>query len=170
MTILIQFIHPYPERSRINRAALAAVRDLPGVVINDLYARYPNFHIDIPREQELLGSADIVVFQHPIYWYSGPALLKEWLDVVLEQGFAHGQGGTALHGKHWLQSVTTGMSAAAYHAETPVPDLLKPYAQTARFCGMTWLEPLVFHDSHVADSASIDRHGLALRQRLEPYF
>lgn len=175
MTVLIQFFHPYPERSRVNRAALDAVRDLPGVVVNDLYARYPNFYIDVPLEQELLTNAHIVVFQHPLYWYSGPALLKEWIDVVLEQGFAHGQGGTALRGKGWLHSTTTGMSESSYRPGTGTTDavtmaeLLKPFECTARFCGMDWLEPLVFHNAHAAEDAAIAQHGLALRRRLEAY-
>ena len=42
MSILIQFIHPYPERSRVNRAMLEAVLRLPQTQMNDLYARYPN--------------------------------------------------------------------------------------------------------------------------------
>lgn len=28
--------------------------------------------------------------QHPFYWYSTPALLKEWQDLVLEHGWAYG--------------------------------------------------------------------------------
>ncbi|MEO5344331.1 MAG: NAD(P)H-dependent oxidoreductase, partial [Gammaproteobacteria bacterium SHHR-1] len=54
ISVLILFAHPYPHRSRVNRALLEGVHDLPGVTINDLYERYPNFHIDIQREQELL--------------------------------------------------------------------------------------------------------------------
>lgn len=34
----------------------------------------------------------MIVFQHPLYTYSCPALLKEWLDRVLSRGFASGPG------------------------------------------------------------------------------
>ncbi len=173
MTILIQFIHPYPERSRVNRAVLEAVSDLPKVVVNDLYALYPNFYVDVKREQELLLAAEIVVFQHPFYWYSGPALLKEWVDVVLEQGFAYGANGTALRGKAWLQSVTTGMPEGAYTpggiGASSMSELLRPFERTAVFCGMEWLEPMVFHGAYAADPASIAEHGGALRNRLGAY-
>lgn len=171
MTILIQFIHPYPERSRANHAVLDALRDLPGARVNDLYALYPNFYIDIQREQALLMEADVVLFQHPFYWYGCPALLKEWIDVVLEQDFAYGAKGLALRGKRWLHSVTTGMPATAYAPDgingIAVADLLKPFELTARFCGMTWLEPMVFHGAYAADEAQMARHGRALRRRLE---
>jgi len=173
MTILIQFIHPYPLRSRINRALLEAVLDLPDVRVNDLYARYPNLYVDVEREQGLLRSANLLVFQHPLYWYSGPSLLKEWIDVVLEQGFAYGAGGTALHGKAWLHSVTTGMPEEAYSPQgiiqSTIAELLKPFERTAGFCGMQWLDPLVFHDAHEADEARIARHGEAFRALLEAY-
>ena len=44
--------------------------------------------------------------QVPWYWYSVPALLKEWMDQVLTYGFAYGSHATALQGKT-LQVVTT---------------------------------------------------------------
>jgi glutathione-regulated potassium-efflux system ancillary protein KefG len=171
MPVLFQFAHPYPQRSQVNRALLEAVRDLPQVRVNDLYALYPKLHVDVEREQALLREADVVVFQHPFYWYSAPALLKEWLDVVLEQGFAYGQGGTALRGKIWLHSVTTGMGADAYAREglnqSTMAELLRPFERTARFCGMAWMEPLVFHGAHETDPARIAEHGQTLRRLLE---
>lgn len=169
MSILVQFVHPYPERSRVNRALVAALQDLPAVTVNELYARYPNFYVDVEREQTLLRAADLIVFQHPFYWYSGPALLKEWIDVVLAQDFAHGSE-AALRGKRWLHSVTTGMPATAYAPGVPgratMTELLKPFESTASFCGMTWLEPMVFHAAHEADPDRVARHALALRERL----
>lgn len=173
MSILIQFVHPYPERSRANRAILEAAADIPGVVVNDLYALYPNLHVDARREQQLLSAADLVVFQHPLYWYSGPALLKEWIDVVLAHGYAYGPHGTALQGKDWLQSLTTGMPGDAYAPDgyngSTLAELLKPFERTASFCGMNWLDPIVFHDAHASSDDCLRRHVAQLRQRLESY-
>ena len=171
MSILIQFIHPYPHRSKVNRALLAAVQELPGVKVNDLYAAYPDLQVDVEREQALLREADWVVFQHPFYWYSAPALLKEWIDVVLEQGFAYGAGATALQHKTWLHSVTTGMQGHAYTSEginrSTMTELLKPFERTARFCGMKWMEPLIFHGAYDTDELRIEQHALALRNLLQ---
>jgi glutathione-regulated potassium-efflux system ancillary protein KefG len=50
----------------------------------------------------------VIVFQHPLYTYSCPALLKEWLDRVLSRGFASGPGGNQLAGKYWRSVITTG--------------------------------------------------------------
>lgn len=55
--------------------------------------------IDTPYEQALLREHDVIVFQHPLYTYSCPALLKEWLDRVLSRGFASGPGET-----NWWES------------------------------------------------------------------
>ena len=112
--VLILFAHPALQRSRVNARLVRAVQDLPGVTVNDLYERYPDFLIDVPREQDLLVEHDVVVFQHPMYWYSSPALLKEWQDLVLEYGFAYGAGGTALEGKILLNAVTCGARQEVY--------------------------------------------------------
>lgn len=50
-------------------------------------------------EQEALKKADVIVWQFPIYWYSAPAKMKQWIDDVLAYGFAYGSGGNALKGK-----------------------------------------------------------------------
>src|ERR1700758_1538417 len=106
--VLILFAHPALQKSRVNRQLIRAVQNLRNVTINDLYEEYPDFDIRVQREQELLLSHDIIVFQHPFYWYSSPAILKEWEDLVLEYGFAYGAGGTKLHGKLFLTAITTG--------------------------------------------------------------
>ncbi len=90
--ILILFAHPALEKSRVNRQLIRSIHGLDGVTIHDLYETYPDFNIQVKAEQDLLLAHDIIVFHHPFYWYSSPALLKEWQDLVLEYGFAYGEG------------------------------------------------------------------------------
>ena len=59
------------------------------------FASY-NFFIDVHAEQKLLLDHDIIIWQHPFYWYSAPAIIKEWMDLVLEHGFAYGENGRSL--------------------------------------------------------------------------
>ncbi len=150
--VLILFAHPALQRSRVNSRLIRAVSDLPGVTVNDLYERYPDFLIDVPREQDLLVEHDILVFQHPMYWYSSPALLKEWQDLVLEYGFAYGSGGTALQGKVAFSAISTGGSRAAYQRDGlnhfRIGELLTPFEQTCRLCGMRYLPPFVTFATH----------------------
>jgi glutathione-regulated potassium-efflux system ancillary protein KefF len=61
--------------------------------VHSLYDLYPDFDIDVDAEQAALKHADLVVWMHPIYWYSVPAMLKHWFDVVLLRGWAYGEGG-----------------------------------------------------------------------------
>jgi glutathione-regulated potassium-efflux system ancillary protein KefF len=146
------YAHPYPTRSRANQLLLNAVRDLPGVHVRLLYEQYPDFAIDVETEQQRLSAADAVVWQHPLYWYSVPPLLKLWFDKVLALGWAYGQGGNALHGKRCQWAITTGGDPTSYRAQGihnhPFASFVAPVEQTARFCGMHWQPPFVVHGAH----------------------
>jgi glutathione-regulated potassium-efflux system ancillary protein KefG len=157
---LILFAHPAFEKSRINRHLIDGVSALEGVTVHDLYQEYPDFYIDAGREKALLEKHERIVWQHPFYWYSAPALMKEWFDVVLEYGWAFGKGGDALAGKTVKSVVTAGGSEAAYcpkgHNHYSVEELLRPIEQTARLCGMTYEEPMVVYDAlHLDEPARI---------------
>lgn len=171
--ILIVYAHPHPGHSEANRVLLDAVRDMPGVTVRSLYDAYPDFSIDVAAEQALLRQARLVVWQHPIYWYSVPALQKLWFETVLESGWAYGEGGNALAGKDCLWVTTTGAKAEAYSPQGrhmhDFQTFAPPIAQTARFCAMNWLEPIVVHGAHKVDADTLDGFALQYRQRLRPY-
>ena len=161
--ILVLLAHPSLDRSEVNRPMAEAIEELDGVTLIDLYAEYPDFQIDIDREQARLVAHDVVVFQHPLYWYSTPAILKEWQDLVLEHGFAYGTEGTALHGKIFFNALTAGGLEAAYCAEGynhfTIRELLHPIEQTAMLCGMTYLPPFALFGSRTAiEEGRVDRH------------
>ncbi len=145
-----------------------AIADLDSVDLRDLYEEYPDFNVDVPQEQQLLNAHDIIVFQHPLYWYSCPALLKEWLDLVLEFGYAFGPDGVALQGKKLLSVVTTGGSTEAYSPDGvnrfTIQELLVPFAQTAHFCGMQYLPPFVVHGT-LQDQVDDQLEGMAADYR-----
>lgn len=161
--ILILFAHPALERSRVHRRLLAVVPADPRITVHDLYEAYPDFDIDVPREQQLLSAHDVFVFQHPFFWYSTPPLLKQWEDLVLEHGWAYGRRGTALRGKRVLHAISAGGRAEAYqpggYNRFTVSELLAPLAQTAHLCGMRWLPPFVVHGTHRLSSGDIDLHA-----------
>ena len=147
--VLILFAHPAYSKSRVNRLLLEASRGVEGVTVHDLYAVYPDFDLDVKREQELLLAHERNVLHHPFYWYSTPAILKEWQDLVLEHGWAYGRGGTALQGKWLMNAITTGGGEKAYrrdgHNRFTMRELLAPLEQTARLCGKEYLAPFVAH-------------------------
>jgi glutathione-regulated potassium-efflux system ancillary protein KefG len=166
--VLILFAHPAPQRSRVNRALRRAVIDLPGVTFHDLYAAYPDFMIDVADEQALLRAHDVIVLQHPFYWYSAPAILKEWQDLVLQHGFAYGEGGKALAGKTLMSAISTGGHEASYDDSGmnrfAITELLRPFEQTARLCGMNWLPPFIVHGTHAIEEEAISLSAEAYRQ------
>jgi putative NADPH-quinone reductase len=161
--VLVIFAHPRFQHSRVNRALLEQAHTIDGVVVHDLYEAYPDFHVNIAHEQQMLEEANLVVVQHPLQWYSAPSLLKKWLDVVLQDGWAYGEGGTALHGKTWWQVVSAGGARESYCPKGDnshsIDDFLLPFRQTARHCGMLWRPPLVFYDAHQADDTDIHEHA-----------
>ena len=149
MKLLVLHAHPRSSASIVQRAMLRAIEGLDGVTIADLYADYPGFDIDVAREQQRLVAHDVIVLQHPFYWYSSPAILKEWQDLVLENGWAYGPGGTKLAGRFMMNAISTGGSEAAYHHEGrnrfEIGELLSPFNQTAYLCSMAYLAPFVIH-------------------------
>lgn len=169
--ILVLFAHPALEKSRVNSRLAAAVKDLAGVTFNDLYEQYPEFDVDVGREQELLTGADLVILQHPFFWYSTPALLKQWEDLVLEHGWAYGSEATALRGKRILSAITAGGREEAYqregHNRFTMAELLRPIEQTARLCGMDWLPPFAVHGTHRMSVEQMERHAADYRRAVE---
>jgi len=144
-SILVIFAHPALENSRVNRAWRKEARQVPGVTFHDLYEEYPEFDVQVDREQRLLESHDVLVLQHPFYWYSAPALIKQWLDLVLEHGWAYGEGGEALRGKKFMSAITAGAPQTAYSVDgfhnATVHDFLLPFERTAALCQMQYLKP-----------------------------
>jgi glutathione-regulated potassium-efflux system ancillary protein KefF len=168
--VVLVFAHPYPDRSRANRRLLEAVSDLDGLDVHSLYDTYPSFDIDVPAEQAALERAQVIVWQHPMYWYSVPGLLKHWFDKVLVRGWAYGDGGTALRGKRCLWVTTTGgdelaFSESGMHSR-PFAAYVPVVEQTAVFCGMHWEEPIVMQGAHRVSDAALDAAAATYRARL----
>jgi glutathione-regulated potassium-efflux system ancillary protein KefG len=168
--VLILFAHPALEKSRVHRRLIREAAGLPGITINDLYEEYPNFDVDIAREQALLLAHDLIVMQHPFFWYSTPPLLKQWEDLVLEHGWAYGSHGDALRGKCMLSLISTGGGAPAYQHEGynrfTMRELLAPIEQTAVLCKMEYLPPYVIHGTHRMSEADIAQATARYRQLL----
>jgi glutathione-regulated potassium-efflux system ancillary protein KefG len=166
--ILILFAHPALQKSRVNVRLAEAVRGLEDVTFHDLYEAYPLLDIDVPREQELAEGHEVLVMQHPFYWYSTPALLKQWQDLVLEHGWAYGSEGRALRGKILLSALSAGGSEEVYCAEGQnrftIRQLLAPIEATARLCGMFYPPPFVVHGTHGLGAAEVARHASDYRR------
>jgi glutathione-regulated potassium-efflux system ancillary protein KefG len=161
--ILILFAHPALEKSRVNKRLIRDVSSIPNITFNDLYEEYYDFNIDVEREKKLLIENDIIILHHPFFWYSTPALIKQWEDLVLEHGWAYGSKGTALVGKKMMNIVTTGGSSQAYTKESinkhTIREFLIPIEQTAKLCGMIYLPPYLIQGTHKFTEKEIENHA-----------
>ena len=161
--VLVLFVHPRFEASRTNKVLVRNIRQHQSVTFHDLYERYPDFHIDVDFEKGLLLEHDVIIWHHPFYWYSCPPLLKQWIDLVLEFGWAYGPNGNALQSKKCLNVITAGGTKEVYCAEGSnmytVNEFLRPFEQTARLCGMEYLPPFAVMGTHKLSGEDVKNYA-----------
>ena len=171
--ILVLTAHPHMESSKVTRALMEAAAGVGRVAVRDLYRLYPDYLIDVPAEQAALQGARLVVWQHPIYWYHMPPLMKMWLDEVLGFGWAYGPGGHALTGKDLWLVASAGGSEASYgpagYNRYRFDSFLPAYEQTAALCGMRFLPPMLIHGASHVTEAEVNERAEALVGRLRSY-
>ncbi|MGF1909952.1 NAD(P)H-dependent oxidoreductase [Vibrio kasasachensis] len=162
--VLVLYAHPSQHRSEVNQPLFSAAENIEGVTAVDLYYEYPSYNINIDHEQKRLIEHDVIIFQFPLYWYSTPAMLKEWQDLVLEYGFAYGSQGTALKGKRFLCALSAGGKADAYQTEGynhfTIRELLYPIEQMVALTGMKYMAPLALFGARTArEDGRISQHS-----------
>ena len=105
---------------------------------------------DIQREQEYIRKAGTLIFIHPVWWFSMPAILKGYIDRVFSHGFAYATTGESLKGllsdKKAMIFNTTGGSEETYES-FGFADALKKTMETGTFgvCGMEVVLHKYFH-------------------------
>lgn len=173
--VLVIAAHPDLKRSVINKNLLNSLGG-QGIGVIDLYQRYgeSTFHglpeALLAQDRLKLVEAKAVVLQFPFYWYSMPSLLKQWLDDILLNGWAH-HGGIegkqyALAGKPLLIALTTGGAERSYgpagYNMHFMSDFMPSFVQMARTCRMHFVEPFYAH----ADKFDAAQTSAAYLQRI----
>jgi len=152
---LVILAHPNLEESLANKTIVEELKNSGiAIEIRDIHQLYPDYNIDAGAEQEALLRHRTIVFQYPFYWYSMPAILKHWFDVVFEHQFAYGSEGDKLKGKNFVPSFTVGSSESSYTAlgfqHFRIYEFCKHLEQTAYHTQMNYTEPLYFHGTSLA--------------------
>lgn len=159
MKVLIIVAHPNIEQSVLNKAWINEAVKYDNITVHQLYKEYENKQIDVKFEQELCEHHDRIVWQFPFYWYSSPALLKQWQDDVLTHNWAYGKNGIKLHGKELLLAVSTGSGEEKYRAgggnHYTMSELLRPFQATSNLIGTKFLPSFVFNGAYTADEKII---------------
>lgn len=166
--LLIYYAHPGHQSSHANKALWQAATDISDVTKVDLYAEYPRFDIDVELEQQRLLDHEVVLIQCPLFWYSTPSLVKEWQDLVLEQGFAYGLDGDKLAHKRLMFALTAAGSEEAYceqgYQHYPLRTFLTPLEQTASLSKMQFVPPYVLFESiKAAETSELEQHVTGYR-------
>jgi glutathione-regulated potassium-efflux system ancillary protein KefG len=162
-SLLVLFFHPRFEESRAQKALVHALRQVENVTFRDMYELYPNFAIDAAQEQEELLRHDVVVWQHPIYWYNCPPLMKQWIDVALEYGWAYGKNGDKLRGKWIMNAASSGGTFEAYRRDGrnrfTYREFLSSFDQTAHLCQMRYLPPFIVPGANAQSLEELAEYG-----------
>jgi len=87
--------------------------------IEDMHATEAGgFATDIEGEIRKIEWCDLMLWQHPLWWFGLPAILKGWVDRVFAMGRTYGGGrlyeNGVFKGKRAMLSLTTGGPAEAY--------------------------------------------------------
>jgi glutathione-regulated potassium-efflux system ancillary protein KefF len=161
--------HPDISQSTANRLILEELLADKRITFSDIKQNYPDYKIDIAKEQQLLLSADLIILQSPFIWYGLPAHMKLWIENVFSYGFAHGPGGDKLKDKSFLLSLTLGGSKESYshtgQHQYPVEDFIKPIELLVRYCGLNYLPPV--YSYNMSSGAGSERSLIEARSVLQ---
>lgn len=143
MHTLVVVSHPKIDHSNTQSFFREASAPLPSVRIVHLDAvTKPD---QMPNQADLQW-ADRIIFQFPLYWYSAPASLWQWLDELWIKGVVYDENGGLLTGKtlglviNYSQAPTTfRMGGSNQH---PLDDFLTPFVAIAKRTGLTLLPTL----------------------------
>lgn len=142
MKTLVILTHPNIEDSKVNKRWKQELIQHPAeITVHELYKEYPDWIIDVLKEQQLLEAHDRIIFQFPFYWYSYPPLLKKWLDDVFTHSWAYGSKGGKLKGKKIGAAISIGGKEEDYSpsASFPLDQLITPFKASMLYVGASVL-------------------------------
>ena len=168
---LFLFGHPEMAPTGFQASLIARVQDDPRFDVRILSQEHGGIGFNALEEQESIASAQSVILHFPIYWYSMPAMVKEWIDTVFTLGWAFDQNGGLLTNHSFVCSVSIGAKLESYSSEGSNGHSLDTYLlhvqRTMSYAGMNYLG-LVATDQIQPDAVelSADRQFEAICQKL----
>ncbi len=134
---------------------------------------------NVEEEIQKFQWADIIIFQTPVYWFSVPALLKQYLEEVYQHGLFfkgsndYGSGGLLINKKYMLSTTWNAPKEAfnnpmGFFKGLSVDDILISFHETQRFVGMKALPSFSCHN--VVHQPNIQEYLNSLRKHLHTVF
>lgn len=171
MKTLILISHPKFEDSgtqQFLKTSFYSLDDVKYQVIDELYSSSESGQIDVDKEQAAMTDFDRIVFQFPMYWYSSPASLKQFMDDVFTRNYV--VANRSLKTKELGIVVTSGDSEADFQAggkeQFTISELLRPFQAFANKSGMTYLKPFVVNQFGYKDPTEKEQLLVAYLQYL----
>ncbi|USS87137.1 NAD(P)H-dependent oxidoreductase [Fructilactobacillus cliffordii] len=147
MQTLVIVAHPEYDDSSTQAFLRRAQADFDSVTWHKLTVS--DEPLDVASEQQMLLQADRIIFQFPMYWYSAPALLKQWEDDVLTRAFTFASEQGKLADKQLGIVTSLGYPEQEFQAGGTegfsISEVLTPYRALAHRAGMQFLKPLVIN-------------------------
>lgn len=134
------------------------------------------FAEDIKSEIEKIRTADLILFEFPLWWSAPPAIMKGWFDKVFAMGVAwdgdHRYKTGLLGGKKALVVVSAGdsetnYSATGIHGATITQHLYPLLHSTLAHAGLDVLKPYIASDLTVASDEDRQEHLIQLDKYIE---
>lgn len=164
--------HPYYETSVCNKTILDEfAKEVPQATIVNLAKDYPDYKIDVEKEQGRLRKADVIVFQFPFWWYGSPSIMHRYVEEVFTHGFAYGSTGTALHGKKIIFSFTAGGTKDAYTKEGyqhyEMVDFMPQFNAMSNLCGLEMANKVVSYGMMMVDPNDTAHNNVVIAKAME---
>ncbi|WP_171454033.1 NAD(P)H-dependent oxidoreductase [Serratia marcescens] len=163
MKTLVVVTHPDMANSVVNKRWLEELRRYPALyTVHELHQAYPDWQIDVAKEQQLIEAHDNIVLQFPIYWFSSPPLLKKWLDDVLTYGWAYGsRSGYKMQNKKLALAVTAGVRAEDYAREGryrySLEEIFRPFEVTAGYVRADYASFFAFYGKEATSDGAAEQ-------------
>ncbi len=134
---------------------------------------------NVKEEIQKFQWADIIIFQTPIYWFSVPALLKQYLEEVYQYGIfykgadIYGSGGQLKNKKYMLSTTWNAPKEVfnnpnGFFKKLSIDDILIAFHKTQQFVGMQALPSFSCHN--VVHQPDIQEYLNSLRKHLHLVF
>lgn len=148
MKTLIIVAHPEVDNSPTQQFLQASLPKLTNaddqVIWHDLTAVLAASNWQRDAELTLLKQAQRIIWQFPLYWYSAPAILKQWQEAVFTGEVSQYE---FLAGKELGLVVSLGEKLANYQAgareQFTISEILRPDQAFAQKLGWHYLTPLI---------------------------
>ncbi|MGY3723933.1 Putative NADPH-quinone reductase (modulator of drug activity B) [Granulicatella balaenopterae] len=141
MKTLVVISHPTLAESSLQQFLVSAVEAKDSVCVRHLESVLkdsPTGHFDRTSERQAVKRADRIILQFPMYWYSSPAVMKQWMDEVLDIKWAKQIGS-----KEVGIVTNMGIKERSYQAggreQFTLSELLRPFQATVNALGWQYL-------------------------------